>query len=79
MMPIRFAATGSVLNHLSINPSHSVRDIQRAVRYMHAKKAVIVTPTWHSLEDKVLDLCQEQGEAAIGIVILPAKPAEDSD
>ena len=66
-LPIVYATSGTLLTELSIDPTHTLKDVQSGIRSATGMHVVIVSPQPSQSTVHVLALCAEQGTEVIQI------------
>ena len=67
VLPIAYATSGTLLVELSIDPTHTLNDVQDGIRSATGMHVVIVSPQPSQSTVHVLALCAEQGTEVIQI------------
>ena len=64
-----YEASGNILMVLAVDFTHTVRDIELAIRYHMQIEAEVISPSRRSHTDRLLELCVQQRVAEIRIIV----------
>jgi len=68
-MPVVYNATGNLVINLSIDFTHTVRDVERAIRYHTQINAKVSHPKPARSTEHILTLCARQEVSEIRVIV----------